>query len=692
MYKEICRNMARGLVLLLCLMICFPGRMALAEGAAYQAKNGETIRRLIGGEDKAYILTSQRVVELTYRDGVPAQRELAGNPRDVSFLCQTSGGLIGITAQNDCYLLNGDAWNKVDLASGDPGLMELGLSVFAAAALGDDIYEWVYDPGTDASRCLLLRPMAGTLREVPDLHSADTAAAWRQGQLLFTAYDENGNEWLYAYDTGAGTISPLALDNAPGSFAALWYDPENDTLYVAGPEDIVASASGGAFQRVSPLKDANGLAGLGSNVLAVLSGGSVYAWDRNERSSTPSLTVMNVFSRFDTAFTAGTGVALTSFSTPGDMSVMEHMSYALASRDGTVDIYGFATRDGLKTIGEKGMFTDLGQSAVLAQNAQSLYPALYEAVVYEGQLAAWPMNVQSFLHVQETGILDRYGLSSPETFDGLMDLIPRLAEGDMLADNGLCVFDTMACTKEGLLKYFTRQYLLALKKDGVRLTFDMDLFRHMAGRILSEAPDTDPVPLKTGEESPLFTLAAVAGGISEDMRPPFRLSENDPAIETLVQVAVVNPFSPRREEAIRYLEFCARQRDEQSYFYYADMREPWPDHYAQDELYRLNQALDREKSRQVKPEEEKARQEEIARLQADIARNEERKYAVTPEAIAHYHRLAERFVVSGDSLLSYGSIGIDSFIDQLLAGRYGLEGFITAVDARIRQVYAENGM
>ena len=122
------------------------------------------------------------------------------------------------------------------------------------------------------------------------------------------------------------------------------------------------------------------------------------------------------------------------------------------------------------------------------------------------------------------------------------------------------------------------------------------------------------------------------------------------------------------------------------------MREPWPDRYAQDEAYRLHQALDRETARQVKPEEEKARQGEIARLQADIARNGERKYAVTPEAIAHYHRLAERFVVSGDSLISYDTMGIDGFIDQLLEGRYDLEGFIAAVDGRIRQVYAENGM
>jgi len=592
MLQSIRRKIAWRLVLLMCLIIYFPNGTAFAEGTAYQMMNGESIRCLCGSGDKAYVLTSQRVVEITTADGTANQREVTGNPWNTSFLFATPDGFVGITAQNACYLYDGNTWNQVDLAPGDPTLMDPNLIVFSAAALGDDIYESVYDPVMGSNRCFLLRPKAGTLQEIPDMYPMDVAA-YRQGQLLFTANDENGNALLYVYDTGTGISSQITLENAPGNFRALAYEEEDDTLYVITPDGIAGSKSGGAFQTILPLKNANGLASLNKNSIAVWSGDSVYACGTNAEFYNQALTVMNVSSRFDTAFTASTGIALASFNTP-DMSVMEHMSFALASRDGTVDIYGFLTRDGLKTIKEKGMFTTLSQSAVLTKSAQSLYPVLNDAICYEGQIVAWPIVIQPILHDEEKGILAQYGLSSPETFDELMDILPKLVEENILAENGLRVFDTIACTKEGLLKYFIDQYLFAQQKDGKQISFDTELFRHIAGRILAEAPDVDPALSDTGEESPLFVLGSVAGRISEDLLPPFRLSEEDAAIETMVGVAVVNPFSPHREEAIRYLEFISAQRDEESYVFFADMQEPWPSRYAQDELYHLSQALERE--------------------------------------------------------------------------------------------------
>ncbi len=678
-------------VLLICIFSTAAGSVAEAENnLAYKAENGETITGLNGGENEVRILTSQRVTVLSIGpDGAVSRQETAGNPYNVSVLCDTPSGLFGLTSQGEGYLYDGGAWDKADFTSDAPAPAEDNLTVFSAAALGERVYAAAYSTAADSCQCLCFDLNAGTLAVLPGIYPMNIAAYGRD-QLVYTAANEIGSTGLYTYESGTGLSASLLTGSMPEDISAMAYDTQSDTIYMATNHEILASTAGKPPEEILPLKYISGIVPLGGEKLAVWSGDSVYFCGINSAPSARSLTVMQVSSRFDTAFTATTGIALRSFDAPG-MSMMEHLSYALASRDGTVDIYGFLTREGLDTVKKKAMFTDLAQSAVLAQSARSLYPVLYESVRKDGQLSAWPMDVQPVLHDEEKGILARYGLPSPETFDQLMDLIPKLTEDNILNENGLRPFDIIPCSKEGLLKYFISQYMFARQKDGEQLTFDTALFRQMAGRILSEAPDTDPAVSETGEESPLFVLAMVNDRISEDMRPPFRLDENDQAIETLVYVAVVNPLSPRREEAIRYLEFISGQRDEKSYLYYADMLDPWPSRRTQDELYRLRQALIREESRLVPAEEEKARRDTIAQLQANIGALDAQKYDVTPAAIEHYHHLADRFVISQDSLLANNE-GINTLISQLLAGRYDLAGFIEAMDAKVRQIYAENGL
>ena len=50
-----------------------------------------------------------------------------------------------------------------------------------------------------------------------------------------------------------------------------------------------------------------------------------------------------------------------------------------------------------------------------------------------------------------------------------------------------------------------------------------------------------------------------------------------------------------------------------------------------------------------------------------------------------------KFVISQDSLLANNE-GINALISHLLAGRYDLAGFIEAMDAKVRQIYAEKGI
>jgi len=77
--------------------------------------------------------------------------------------------------------------------------------------------------------------------------------------------------------------------------------------------------------------------------------------------------------------------------------------------------------------------------------------------------------------------------------------------------------------------------------------------------------------------------------ITTDCHMPMKVGESSPAaIPASVYVLVVNPYSQHKEEAIRYLEYCAQNvYDETQYRIFADMTEPLVNTYQEQRIAEL---------------------------------------------------------------------------------------------------------
>lgn len=88
-----------------------------------------------------------------------------------------------------------------------------------------------------------------------------------------------------------------------------------------------------------------------------------------------AITVLGFGSPYSPDFTRQTGIAVTEIQPRGGDS-MDKLATAMATREGSVDIYAFYAKDGLLSLKEKGYFVDLRTSPVLSAALQELYPAL----------------------------------------------------------------------------------------------------------------------------------------------------------------------------------------------------------------------------------------------------------------------------------------------------------------------------
>ncbi len=659
----------------------------------FKEKNGEAIRYICAGlKSDAYFLTSQRVLHLTKKsDGVVVTQDFSPNNVDLITLCDTDDGLFGISSSRELYEYHDASWQRTGNLYTDSSTATTAddsLIVFKTAAVGKKVFVVIYDANIDQYQCWVINRETNSCNVLSDLSPLD-CSNWKDNTLLFYAVSKDGSSYFCTFDTKENTIAQLTIDNMPNDVTAFTYEPSRETLYVATSLQIVKSQQQTPFTDVLSIKYANGLACIGMDMLAVWYEDSIYICDVTREQAAQSICVMDVSTRFDNDFTAETGISLQKYQNP-NMDVIEHISYALSVRDSTVDIYGFLAHKGLQTVKEKEMYFDLGQSDILRQMSGELYDALSKILYYQNEIVAWPISVQPLVRVQNDELLLQNGFSVPETYDDLLDLLPQIVDSDLLVEKGMRLFDTLSYSRKSLLEYFMRQYIFYQQKNGEEVNFGTDLFRKITQRILTEIPKEDPSSESTGEEAPLFTLTSISPVIQEDMCAPFRLStEATPAIETWVYVAVINPYSKNKEQALRYLEYFAQQKDEESYSYYANMRDPYESPRVQDEIAELTKDLDSEKTRAVQPAEMKEHEEAIRQLESRIALYEQDKYLITQEAIENYHRLAQMFIVSENSLIQYDD-SLDSFIDQLIAGRYTLDGFIQACNQHVKMIYAEN--
>ncbi len=657
---------------------------------SFQTGVDEAILDMCEGRTReAFLLTSLRILGITGKSEKElAFEEVALNTVGLDKICETESGLMGTSKTGQFYELQDSVWvNAGGLHAENSNETDENIAILDVKSEGDILYLLVFSSAIGEQQ-LLSVDRTGKSIEVLPIKNPDSFSVLKDNTLLiYTA--RNQDIPFITYDPASKTVTDYVFPGEIPFLLSIAYDSENNAVYAASPSQVLGAKNQSEFSEFSSMKYVAKLLVLGNDLLLAWSGNSVFELSPDGDVLPDALSLMGVSSRFDNAFTATTGVKIIPF-VHSSMSVMEHLSLAMATKDPTVDVYSFLTREGLSQVREKKMYTDLSQSNILMGMSNELYPAIRSTLYDDGKLMCWPVSVQPLLRMVNKDILSQYGFQPPNTIDELLDVVPLIIQSGMIEDTNMRLFDTLNFTRKDMITFLMRQFIFHQQQQGQEISFDDELFRRLAHRIVSEVPAESPFPEVEGDEIPLFIMSAISPIIQEGLLPQLKLDNNtDAGIETWVQVAVINPFSKNKKQALNYLEYFAQQKDEESYSAYESILTPYKSPYAAQEIARVTGLLENERTAESTDEDKLIRENSILQLESQIKRLRENEYWVTASAIANYHALSKQFVTSNNSLIQYDD-SLEVLVSQLVAGLYTIEEFIAASNQHVRLIYNEN--
>ena len=334
--------------------------------------------------------------------------------------------------------------------------------------------------------------------------------------------------------------------------------------------------------------------------------------------------------------------------------IMEAVANAFAIRDDQVDLFVFTPYEGLYMIKKKEYYEPLEQSDILREACQTLYPGFQKVAMDGERMACWILHAQPVVRAEQTGVLEKHRLQSPQTFGELLDVCSAIWESDGFGGD-YCVFDTFAYCQEDMLGFYMDQYMMACQVENLRVDFMDDDFLAMVKRIKQEVPRDDS--MEYGMESnrlPIFSIPAAFETVSSAMlRIPYVLHEQTSAVESYATVAIINPYSKHKQEAMAFLEYCAMHPTGNAQFFQRPMTKPIENEYAVKEIERLEEeiALLEETAAMTREERDK-----IAALREQKERYEDSRFLVSEKAVSFYEKMAEDLFVFEGSLLYYDSV------------------------------------
>lgn len=674
--------MIKRLFVIVCCMalLVFQGAAGAAEtGGSYALPDGAGIVSLVPQSEDTLMVESHHQLLLLHSDTMQAEQATPKPPYE-SAMVAYDDAISAVSIEGMLLSYEGGSWEiKGELDVQDANRViwaqRIGDRIFASFAMEGSAQAMIaaYDSKTKTSQTVAEAFGNGWFYPV-DGH---TLGSLRQ----------DGEQWLHCViDLDSKAISESPVKSLPIELRAFSYLPSSGQYYLAAADGILYGKDLNELKRFSQQGGVSDVVPLQGDRAALRIEDKIYI--RQPQSGEAfTLKVMGIDPPLGAKYYLETGIKVEGRQTAGGST--EDIATMLYSKDDSVDLFCLFSDGGLGKIKEKGLFADLSVSQTLRSAKDDLYPSIARRLSGgESELMAWPVYMESWFTRADRELLGKYGFDTPETFDALIELLPKIAASGMLQEEGARMFDIMPYSREDMLAYFIQQYLFAMDSAGQKPDFSNKDVMRILQKITENIPVEDPNPSEDGTESPLFSLATVSSEISDELLAGFGISKDQPpAVWSRILVMVVNPFSTHKEEAISYLEFLSKNRGRDGYAMYASMKDPLPNPQALAEIEALQSKLDAFQAQQ----EGSKLDEAIAQTKAELKELEASRYLVSPESIARYQTLAGQLYISEDASLLYND-DLRSVIAQLAQGNIGLEGFAERMNQLVKLIYLEKGL
>ena len=368
--------------------------------------------------------------------------------------------------------------------------------------------------------------------------------------------------------------------------------------------------------------------------------------------------------------------------------IVAEIANAFMIRNDQIDIFVFPAERGLYTVKKHGYYTSLSGSKRLMERVKDFYPAVQRALTNdEGELIAWVLGAGVMgMTLYQTSVLEDNGLTPPTTFAELLDCCQAILEADALPLDTSLLSDC-PYTRQAVLDLYMDQYIRASQLEGGTVDFTSPDFAAMVERISAELPDRDPAFDNGTPDMAVFNYPVGFTEIDKDMLAmPQVLPDKAGLIDTYLSVAVVNPYSRRKKDAINFLDHQFVGRRMTTYIYDATLDEPAIDRQLAADRSETEEAIAALEALDVLTADQR---DELADLRARMTMLEA-SWTVSPESIAAYAALSGGMSIPEASPVCYDS-ALQTAAKRYLSGAYDAAGFAKACQDHITMIYEENG-
>lgn len=386
------------------------------------------------------------------------------------------------------------------------------------------------------------------------------------------------------------------------------------------------------------------------------------------------------------------------------LSSFLQLQESIVSRDSSVDMYVLNTTGFLSSVIEKGYADILDSNTKLLELSKQLHPAIKDAVLHDGHLVAFPLNIMPNSWAINESLWNKLELGEyPTTLDELFKGADKWDE-EFAKEYPEYRYLEYGLGMSDFIAQIIYQYLLENETDTQPVSFDTSSFRNAIETVLhykylfdiNSADMNKPLIIPFFQDNGIFYF--------DDDKvtaylPPSINSGAPRMCGASMDVIIVNPLSENKELAADFIAFCAKNTDiKTQYVMYQSKTTPieHPNHKENMERM-LNKINDMESKLAEAQGAEKTQLQELIKTQKYIyeLNKEEGRWLISPEWIEVQNNIAKHMVVPVKSIFMHSPYSerddtIMRIIDIFIDNQMKVDDFVAQLNSVARLQFYED--
>lgn len=384
----------------------------------------------------------------------------------------------------------------------------------------------------------------------------------------------------------------------------------------------------------------------------------------------------------------------------------DDIAQALVMSNDTFDVMIMTTsRMDVAQLFQKGFYTDLSDDPAIAAYVSGLYPVWRDEVEKDGVICALPVTAEdSYQTMRNADLWDELELGDvPQTYAELLDCIEMWYADGILKEYPL--FEDIGA--DGAMAYLTRkllnEYMALCERQNRALVFRDEKLLSLLGRLESLRSALNDMDALNIRGEPIFdgngNVSNVTGKDkypNNSFTPVSFAVDGEEQVVTAARVTVlmINPYSRRKEEAVRLLSYMAQNPSGSNVcILMADepegiLQEGYEEWYAarQKEIELTRRLM--ESAREEGDMDGYALHEDQLNSLMDIS--DRAAWLISPEAAAMYYGIVPHLVPLHEDPCGLITTSGESAINGFIKGRIGAEEMTRRLDQILTMHRMEN--